>query len=158
MTARGLDPGVALATGGGIGFLPVAPATWMSLVVVVVLAWLGTPFTPVRAVILGMLILAVTLVGGWAAGRAERRYGHDARCIVIDELAGMLVTAFAVPWDALHLAAAFLLFRALDILKPPPAYQVQSLPGGAGVMADDLAAAAYGVGLLLLGMALIPGF
>jgi phosphatidylglycerophosphatase A len=156
--ARRFDPAAALATGLGIGFLPIAPATWMSLVVVIVMGWIHAPLTLVRAGVTLALILAVTLAGTWAAGRAERRYGHDAHCIVIDEVAGMLLTAFAVPWGWPHLAVAFFLFRALDILKPPPVYQLQSLPGGAGVMADDLAAGVYGVALLLLARAVIPGF
>jgi len=155
---RGFSPAAALATGLGIGFLPVAPATWMSLVVAILLGLIHAPFGLARAAVMLAAILAVTFVGAWAAGRAERRYGHDARCIVIDEVAGMLLTAFAIRWDVLHLAVAFLLFRALDILKPPPVYQLQSLPGGAGVMADDLGAAIYGVVVLLLARAAIPGF
>jgi phosphatidylglycerophosphatase A len=156
--ARGFDSAAALATCLGLGFFPIAPATFTSLVVVVALGLIGAPFSGARALIVLGVILTVTFVGAWAAGRAERRYGHDARCITIDEVAGMLLTAFAIPWTWLHLAVAFLLFRALDVLKPPPAYQLQALPGGAGVMADDLAAALYGLALLLLARAVIPGF
>ena len=91
-----------------------------------------------------ILLLAVWLVvGTWASDRAERRYGHDARCIVIDEVAGFWLSVLVVPWDLPHLAVAFFLFRAFDVLKPPPAYQLQSLRGGWGIMADDVAAGLY---------------
>lgn len=138
----------------GSGFFPFAPATFASAILAVVLYAVGGPALPVRVA----LLLVVSAVGVWAATRTERRYGHDASVIVIDEIAGMLLSVLWIPWDALHLAAAFFLFRAMDILKPPPVYQWQSLPGGWGVMIDDLGAGAYTVILLLLAGWLIPGF
>jgi phosphatidylglycerophosphatase A len=81
--------------------------------------------------------------------RAEHAYGHDAKAIVIDEVAGMLVTvlwllpAASAPARWLGLAAGFVLFRAFDVLKPFPAGRAQHLPGGFGVVLDDVIAGVY---------------
>ncbi len=157
LRARRFDPASAIATAGGLGFLPGAPATWTSLVITIALGLIGAHPGLVRFTILAALIALVCAIAVWSAGRAELRYGHDARCIVIDEVAGMLITAWLVPWDVLHLAAAFVLFRGFDVLKPPPAYQLQSLPGGWGVLMDDIAAGLYALVVLFLAQQL-PGF
>jgi phosphatidylglycerophosphatase A len=104
------------------------------------------------------LLIGVSVIGWWAAAGTELRYGPDARCIVIDEVAGMLAATLLVPWDLIHLLPALVLFRAFDILKPPPGYQVESLPGGLGVMADDLVAGFYTLLLLILTGLLVPSF
>jgi phosphatidylglycerophosphatase A len=68
----------------------------------------------------------------------------DPGLIVIDEIAGYLVTMFLSPPDVIHIVAGFFLFRFFDILKPPPVRQAERFfPGGVGVMADDLLAGAY---------------
>jgi phosphatidylglycerophosphatase A len=105
------------------------------------------------------LIVFVTAIGIPLATRAEPIFGHDGKPIVIDEVAGALLT---VAWmgpsgtgHSLALAiAGFLVFRVLDVVKPPPAYQLQSLPKGWGVMMDDIMAAIYG-NLLLRGVMLL---
>jgi phosphatidylglycerophosphatase A len=147
-------PATAIATFLGTGFFPWAPATLVSAIVAVLMLLAGAVGLPVRV---GLLIL-VTGVGCWAAAGTEARYGPDARCIVIDEVSGMLAATLLVPWDLIHLLPAFVLFRALDILKPPPGYQAESLPGGLGVMADDLVAGFYSLLLLLLTGLLVPSF
>jgi phosphatidylglycerophosphatase A len=133
-------PAVWIATGFGIGFIPFAPATWASLAVTLVLLALpGGVSAPALAVAIAALLpLAV-----WASGEAERELGRDAHPIVIDEVVGMLVTVWAVPFAgraALALGLGFLLFRAFDIVKPFPIRQSQELPGGWGVVVDDLLA------------------
>jgi len=131
---------VLLATGFGIGRLPVAPATWASAAVALLL--LPEAFRAPLA--LGLAIAVVTPLAIWASGEAEKELGHDAHPIVIDEVAGMLVSVIAVPHTssspALFLASAFLLFRFFDIVKPFPIRQSQALPGGWGVVTDDLLA------------------
>ncbi|MFH1144098.1 MAG: phosphatidylglycerophosphatase A [Candidatus Eisenbacteria bacterium] len=159
---RRLSPGdfaiVSVASVAGIGFLPGAPATYASFALAALLwVWGGPPSTERLWFVSGSIAL-ISLAGVWLAGRAERIYGHDPHCVVIDEIAGMLTTVLLIPWDLLHLGAAFLLFRAADVLKPPPAYQLQSLPGGWGIVVDDLAAGVYGLILLLLAGAVFPGF
>jgi len=155
---RGWGVARALATAGGVGFLPGAPATYVSFLLVMLFWVLGVPPGAARLGGLALILLIITVAGTWAAERAEQHYGHDPRAVVIDEVVGMTLTALLIPWDGLHLAVAFLLFRAADVIKPPPVYQLQSLPGGLGVMVDDIAAGAYACGLLALLQALVPGF
>ena len=132
------------------GLAPVAPGTVGSAVTVLVL-WL-VPFSP------GALIaffVVVTVVGTWAAHHAERTLGaKDPGVIVIDEVAGMTLSVLAFPLTPAVLAAAFVLFRVFDIVKPFPARVSQRLPGGAGVMLDDLIAGLYAVGALGLSHAI----
>jgi phosphatidylglycerophosphatase A len=145
-------PATVLATFFGVGFFPLAPATVASAVVAALMILIGTPPLAARLALFALVAIA----GTWAAGRTEARYGEDARCIVIDEVAGMLAATLFVPWDPLHAAGAFVLFRALDILKPPPAYQFETLRHGVGVMADDIVAGFYALLLLLLAGLLLP--
>ena len=131
---------VWLATGFGVGRLPPAPATWASLLVALFLYYSAR----LEFWMFGGVILGVTLVGVWASGEAERTLGRDASPIVIDEIAGMLLTVWGIPLGArpwIVLGIAFLLFRLLDVWKPFPIRQSQRLPGGWGVMVDDILAA-----------------
>ena len=138
---------VVLATGFGVGYLPVAPATWASAATALCLL----PLLPsLDWMALLVMIVVVTPLAIWAAGQAERELGHDARPIVIDEVAGMLVAVCGVPMAGhgstrlgILLALAFVLFRVFDILKPFPVRQSQAFPGGYGVVVDDLLAGLY---------------
>jgi phosphatidylglycerophosphatase A len=131
------------ATGGGSGYLPVAPGTAGSAVGLAL--WSVARELPVPAYL--ALLAAVTAAGTWAAHRAEAIFGvKDDGRITIDEVAGMLLSLALVPTVASALlvgATGFVLFRIFDIAKPPPAHLGESLPGGLGVMADDLIAALY---------------
>ena len=104
---------------------------------------------------LGVTLVAVTLVGIWAGGRVERLLGRkDPGVIVIDEVAGMMLSVLTLPRTPLILLAAFLCFRVLDIVKPFPARHSQVLRGGLGVMVDDLIAGAYTLVLLTASLTL----
>jgi phosphatidylglycerophosphatase A len=100
----------------------------------------------------GLGLVSLTAAGIWAAGAAETLFGRkDASVIVIDEIVGILVTYFALPMAGLPVLVGFGLFRLFDIFKPLP--QLERLPGGWGVMLDDLLAgllAQAGVRVLLL--------
>lgn len=141
---------VVLATAGGVGYAPRAPGTF-GTAVAVPLVWLSSGL-PQWAYV--ALCAAVTLVAIWAAHLADRAFGeHDAGKIVIDEVAGYFWTMVLVArssWPLL--AVGFVLFRAADILKPPPARALdRRMPGGPGVVLDDVAAgvwAAVGVWLI----------
>ncbi len=134
-----------IATVGGAGYAPVAPGTVGSLVTLIAV-WL-IPFTTVG---LAYTLGAVTVIGTWAAHRVERAIGKkDPGIIVIDEVAGMLVSVLLLPRTILVLVTAFLLFRLFDIWKPFPAHESQALSGGLGVMVDDIIAGAYALILVL---------
>jgi phosphatidylglycerophosphatase A len=139
---------VLIATVGGTGYAPVAPGTVGSAVAAALL-WL-IPFSP-RALV--VFFVVVTVTGLWAADRAERLLGDkDPGVIVVDEVAGLTLALLTLPRTLLVIVAAFVLFRVFDILKPYPADAVQRLPGGAGVMLDDLVAGLYAlVALIALG-------
>lgn len=132
---------VLLATGFGIGRLPVAPATWASAATSLLLVpeAARAPFALAAAILLSLPVAI------WACHQAEHELGTDAHPIVADEVVGMMIAVWGVPHaagtsPALLLGAAFLLFRAYDILKPPPIRGSQALPGGWGVVVDDVLA------------------
>ena len=150
---------VWIATVFGLGYLPLAPGTAGSAV------GLGLVFTigrlPLERTWLIAILAAATLgigaLGVWAAAGAEKYFGRtDPGQVVIDEVVGQMVTLLLWP-DATWrwLLAGFVLFRILDVVKPFPARQLERAPGGWGIMLDDVAAGAYGLGVLaLLGWAL----
>jgi phosphatidylglycerophosphatase A len=137
-----------IATVGGAGYSPVAPGTCGTAVAVPV-AWLlaDTPWWGFVTV-----VAAITVVGIWAAQVADAAWGsHDSGRIVVDEVAGYLATVALVdrgdPWV---LAVAFVVFRALDIVKPPPIRWIdERLPGGYGVVLDDVAAGVIGAAIMV---------
>jgi phosphatidylglycerophosphatase A len=124
---------------------PFAPATWTSLAMTPLLF----PFMAWPLWVQLVLLVAVSAYAVQVSGRAETFYGHDAKAITIDEVAGMIVTMLwvhpaegaAARW--LALAIGFVLFRIMDVLKPFPAGRAQELRGGWGVVADDLMAGVY---------------
>ena len=98
----------------------------------------------------------MTLVGIWAGSRVEMVIdAKDPGIIVIDEVAGMLVSVLFAPRTIPVLVTAFLLFRFFDIWKPFPARQFQELHGGVGVMLDDLIAGLYALALIAISRALV---
>jgi phosphatidylglycerophosphatase A len=135
---------VAIATVLGAGYAPVVPGTVGSAV-----AALGLWLVPLsRAGLLAVLAIVV-VVGTWAAHHAERVLGgKDPGAIVVDEVAGMILSVVAFPLTPAVIVAGFLLFRLFDIVKPPPARQSQRIGGGAGVMIDDLIAGLYALAVL----------
>lgn len=136
-----------IATAGGAGYSPVAPGTAGTLVTVPI-AWLlrDAPLL----LYLGVCA-AVIAVGIVAAGAADRSWQtHDSGRIVIDEVAGYLCTMAWAPRGSLGaLAAGFVLFRILDIVKPPPCRAIdRRVGGGLGVVLDDVVAGLYGALIL----------
>jgi phosphatidylglycerophosphatase A len=130
---------LAVATVGGVGYAPFAPGTFGSAAGLVVW-WLLGPSALVQA----MAIAAIFGAGVWSAGVCERHCGRtDPGHVVIDEVAGMLITLFLIPVGWAGVLGAFLLFRLADVIKPYPANRFESLHGGLGVMADDCMAGAY---------------
>lgn len=132
-----------IATGLGVGLFPVAPGTVGSLLGLP-LAWgIGLLPSPWMMVV---VIAALCAVGVPIVNAALPRLGNlkDPGCVVYDEIAGMAITFFLVPVSNWKIAVlGFALFRLFDVTKPPPARQLEKLPDGLGVMADDWAAGVY---------------
>ena len=141
-----------LATGLGVGFFPFAPGTFGALWGVL-LAWglrqlviLAKLVPPCADLTEGAAIVAICLAGIPICTIAARRLGglKDPGSIVLDEIASLPITFFMVPLaNGKVVAAGFVLHRLFDITKPPPARQLERLPEGLGIMADDWAAAVY---------------
>lgn len=130
------------------GYFPIAPGTVGSLVALIVdrASRITVPWW-----VLGLMVLFLSAVGWWAAGVVEEDvHRKDPSLVVVDEVAGMLVALFLLPVSWLGVVVGFLVFRFLDIVKPFPCRQSEKLPGGAGIMADDLIAGLYTNGLLRL--------
>lgn len=137
-----------IATAFGAGYVPVAPGT-AGTAVAVPLAW---ALSSLSIGSMSLVALGVTLLGVACAQRADRAWGtEDNQHIVIDEVAGYLVTVIPVDRSSwAPLAVGFVLFRVLDSVKPPPIRWLdEHLPGGWGVVLDDVAAGVMGAGALL---------
>ena len=134
-----------VATLFGIGRLHPKPGTWGSAATVLLWAVLAH-FIPINAQAPAVIALAilVTLIGIPAATRVSRASGNkDPQFVVIDEVAGQLVALIAAPLKWKTFLAGFILFRAFDIIKPPPVRQLEKLPEGIGIVLDDVAAGLY---------------
>ena len=134
-----------LASWFGCGHFPAARGTWASAAALLIAVLLDR-YAGWRPWHFGVLAAALLGPGIWAAHQEARRSTRkDPPLVVIDEVLGQWLTlagARTLNWKSY--LAAFLLFRILDIWKPAPARQLESLPGGLGIVADDLAAAVYG--------------
>jgi phosphatidylglycerophosphatase A len=130
-----------LATAGGAGYAPIAPGTAGSAVGIGI--YLATRhWSPAAQV---ALLLLIAVAGVWASTHAARHFQHkDPGHVVIDEVAGQLLTLLLTGAGWAGAMIGFFVFRLLDIVKPWPANRLEALPEGLGVMADDLMAAVYG--------------
>jgi phosphatidylglycerophosphatase A len=114
--------------------------------VALVLLWL----IPFSLPALAWSLVGVTAAGLWAGGRVERVLGQkDPGIIVVDEVAGMMLSVLFLPRTIPVLLVAFFLFRLFDVWKPFPARESQAFTGGLGVMIDDLIAGAYALILVM---------
>ena len=121
------------------GYSPYVPGTAGSALCFIIL-W----FMPaINALYLGVIALVIFFAGVLSAGVLESAWGIDSGKINIDEFAGMTVTLIGLPKTLVIWLAAFILFRALDIFKPPPIRLAEFLPGGWGIMLDDVIAGIY---------------
>lgn len=127
----------------GIGHIPIVPASWTSLAIA-----LAFYFAQPSLTVQGIALAVFLVTGVIACGGLEREYGEDPKQATADEAAGMSITLFAAPLDFATVMVGFVLFRIFDVVKPPPARQLESLHGGLGIMADDVAAGIYARGVL----------
>jgi len=136
-----------ISTGLGVGYFPVAPGTMGSLSILVVY-WICPQIGSWQ---LFFSILGLSVIGIYTASITEKEMknslgqdkGTDPGIIVIDEIIGMLIALLAMPKTSFFLITAFVLFRIFDITKPYPARKVEILPGGWGIVLDDVVAGIY---------------
>ncbi len=129
------------ATGGGVGLIPGAPGTY-GTVVGFFLYWAVIGLSPLHYL---LFVLTFSIFSAWAAGFAELSFGQkDSGKIVIDEIAGYLVTMLFVPAHFSTMVVGFIFFRLFDIWKPFPIRKIERhVKGGWGVVGDDLAAGVF---------------
>lgn len=140
-----------LATSFGAGFLPVAPGTWGALVAIVL--WLPLYIWATPAVTVTVTVSAAVvyfIVGTWASTIAERYWGKDPVVACADETVGQWISLIPVtclcPWW--EILISFGLFRFFDIFKPLGIRSMEKLPGGYGMMADDILSGVYAAVLI----------
>ena len=141
-----------IATFFGIGHLQPGSGTWAAAVTVLlwwlVAHWLQPNWIVPVAVAVS---LGITLLGIPPSTVVARESGRkDPGFVVIDEVAGQLIALIGVPLNWKYLLAGFILFRSFDILKPFPLRRLEKLPGGTGIMLDDVGAGLYALVLLQL--------
>ncbi len=133
-----------LATGFGVGRSPYAPGTMGSLLGVLLVYFLLPQHFGLQFLLLAVVFVVAVVTSQWLA---EAEGAKDPSVVVIDEIAGQLVTFLWVPFAALGsfkvLLAGFLIFRAFDIWKPWPIRKAENLPGGWGIVLDDVLAGIY---------------
>jgi phosphatidylglycerophosphatase A len=129
-----------LATWFGSGLAPVAPGTFGTLAGVPLVLLMGRLGT-LQALLFVLFFIAVAL---WSAEVTRKMLaGNDPSVVVVDEVAGFLLTLFLIPLSIAHVCLGFFLFRVFDILKPFPIRNLEKLKGGFGIVADDLLAGVY---------------
>jgi phosphatidylglycerophosphatase A len=156
---------LAIAT-VGVGYLPLAPGTWGSLVgvgIYLLLRYAAINLGHTTFLFLELAsIVIITLAGIWAASQTERITGRkDPGKVVVDEVAGQLISLLPItlvpfwlswkPW----VIVSFILFRFFDIVKPYPARQMERLHGGLGIMCDDLVAGVYAAVVVLVAIGVL---
>ena len=134
--------------------------TWGSLATVAIWAVVSHFLPAVWLVPVNIVLAALAVALGIpAATRVARASGlKDPQFVVIDETAGQLITLIAAPLTWKSFLAGFILFRAFDIVKPPPVRQLERLPEGTGIVVDDVAAGLYGLAVMQLAPAFRPAW
>jgi phosphatidylglycerophosphatase A len=156
---------LAIAT-CGVGYMPLAPGTWGSLVGILV--YFGVYYattiakTPTLLVAVELLVIVVvTLFGIWAASKTEKLLGRkDPGKVVVDEVAGQMISLLPISIFLVSplngwVIVSFILFRFFDIVKPYPARRLEGLHGGLGIMADDLVAGVYAAAITAIMLAVV---
>jgi phosphatidylglycerophosphatase A len=138
------------ATFFGAGLLRPGPGTWGSAATLLLWwllsRWIAPAFQPEAAILLALAVVAVGIPAATRVSRASNL--KDPQFVVIDEVAGQLVTMIAVPVSWKSLLLGFILFRGFDILKPPPVRQLEALPEGFGIVIDDVGAGLYALAIM----------
>jgi phosphatidylglycerophosphatase A len=151
-----VSPGWAtlVATFFGIGRMRPGPGTWASAVTVLLwwllARWLNPQWVTAGTCLLAVLAVAVGIPAATQVSRAAAL--KDPQFVVIDEVAGQLITLIAVPAAWKSLLLGFILFRGFDIVKPPPLRSVEKLREGAGIVLDDVGAGFYALACMQIAL------
>ena len=142
------------ATFFGIGRIRPGPGTWASAATVllwwVITRWVPPGWQPWAAILLASFAVAIGIP---AATRVSRASGSkDPQWVVIDEVAGQLITLIAVPISWKSLLLGFILFRGFDIVKLPPVRRLEQLPEGVGIVVDDVGAGLYALAVMQIAL------
>ena len=149
-----------VATFFGIGRLRPGPGTWGSAATVLLwwllARWIAPTWQPWIAILLAAVAVLVGIPAATRVARASRL--KDPQFVVIDEVAGQLITLIAAPITWQSLLLAFILFRGFDIVKPPPVRLLERLPEGVGIVIDDVGAGLYALAVMqiVLHFGLLP--
>lgn len=141
-----------IATGFFSGYSSFAPGTAGAGVALVIYCLLP----PLNSWAWGGLLVGLFFAGVYTSGACEKAWGKDPKYVVIDEFVGFFLTVSLFPQSVLMGIVGFVVFRILDITKPPPARQVEALPGGWGIVGDDVIVGIYGHLILILWLAFAP--
>ncbi len=150
-----------LATGFGSGYVPAAPGTAGALTGLLLLyGWQAVTPTGylVDSAFLPLIVMTVifNMVGVFVTNKVEKDWGPDPSRVVIDEIVGMWIAVLWIPPTLMNWGIAFMLFRFFDIVKPLGIKKLESIPGGWGVMLDDVLAGVY-ANLVLQVIIRLPG-
>ena len=144
-----------IATSLGVGYLPLAPGTWGAILAIVLWLPLYVWASPVVAVVVTLIAtILLAIIGTWASNISEKYWGKDPVIACVDETVGQwlslapVASAAVCPWWEIILSLA--LFRFFDIYKPLGIRSMEKLPGGFGMMADDILAGIYSAVILLI--------
>ncbi len=128
-----------VATFGGLGYSKIAPGTTGSLGGAAIYLLVKD-----NVIIYNIGLIGLLAAGFFVSGKAEEIFRvKDAKQIVIDEVCGLLIALYAIPFSYANLLLVFLLFRTIDVIKPFPIRKIEGLKGGLGIMGDDVIAAIY---------------
>ena len=151
-SSRGPLWATQVATFFGAGRISPGPGSWGSLSAILVWLVVARRFSPKwQPEVLAVLIVGAIAIGIPAASRVAEASGiEDPQFVVIDEVVGQWIALLFVPLTWKTVAVGFILFRGFDIVKPPPVRQLERLPAGTGIVADDVAAGAYALVIMQL--------
>ncbi|MDR3609889.1 MAG: phosphatidylglycerophosphatase A [Ignavibacteriaceae bacterium] len=135
-----------IGSGFYTGYIPLASGTWGSLAALII--YLIPGFEKPAVIIPAIIVF--TLLGVIIGNKFDVVYGKDPAECTVDEVVGMWISLLFLPKTFLVVTLAFFSWRAFDIIKPPPARQLESLKGGVGIMIDDIVAGFYSLLLLHL--------
>jgi len=145
-----------IATMAGVGKIPFASGTWGTLATIPIYLLISWPRSIAVYLVATIVLILISI---WACSACERQFGRkDPGEAVADEMSGYLITMAFIPLSLTTIVAGFFLFRITDIVKPYPARQLEKLPGGLGIVADDVMAGFWANVIMQIAIQVWKGF